>query len=175
MPPAEAMEKIGLLFLPVPPSPELHGLLAPPDDRVVACGHVRKPQLIRMLEELIKLDALVAEHAGIRGEALQVEVRKGFHDVAREEVMQVHDLEGDAQVLGDSSNWGYSVTLLPEGTRQKEMEPPHLPPFLFQEGCRDRTVYPAAEGNHHSGSFMHVHSMRWIRAIGISGFRGGPG
>src|SRR3989449_7237432 len=70
------------------------------EPRIVACGHVVRPQVPCGLHEASELHPLVATHAGVWRQARHVAVDEVLHDCRAEAIADVEDLMRNAQLLG---------------------------------------------------------------------------
>src|ERR1019366_9234234 len=101
----QAEEEVGLIF------GLIHGaqqLIAPAggveaDARVMGGGHVVRAHGIGHLQEAFELDVVIAEGAGDGGASGEILLDEGLHHVLFELPLEVDDVVGDANLLGDAA------------------------------------------------------------------------
>ena len=98
----ELTQKIALVFVAVCPCQKMvHPIGIGVLSAVMTGGDSFCPKLQRGVQEQVKLHLPVAQHIGVGGSAFAVFVKHVVHDAGLVFCTEVHDLEGNAQVMGD--------------------------------------------------------------------------
>ena len=157
-------QEIGLVFLGVNAFLEEITVAGLRDAGVVAGGNIVAAQLVGHLQHPTPLDDGIAEHAGVRGPALQVLVDKILDDRSLEKVADIEDMVFEAEFLGqvfrlEDGIHGAAALLagdaalrdLVEGT---EGHADQLISLLHQQHSGDTAVNAAAHGDKYP--FFHL-------------------
>jgi hypothetical protein len=94
-------EHIGLIFCPRGRSVQLFALWALHDGGVVPGGDGVKTQSKTPLQHRLKLDVLIAAHAGIGSSTLRVFIDEVLHHILSESLRKIPDIKGNLQHVGN--------------------------------------------------------------------------
>ena len=161
-------QHVGLVLVPRRLAPDGRMTAGRHDTRVVAGGHPRNPQRVRVANEPPELDPGVARDTRIGRAALPIFVDEILDD-GLEGVREIQHIELDAQLVRHRARVGRvlgraapaRVTVRVAGHAQAHEHARDLKPRVAQQPGRHRRIHPAAHGHEHPFLTVsrHLHSL----------------